>query len=194
MKSAIHPGLLAAASGRRIFLSRGLQLSAAAVALLGGRHALAARSDAMSSNAGADILILEAALAAEHRAIAAYQLGADSGLLRAPALATAQQFQGHHRAHAELLSTTVARLGGSAPSAPASYAFPTDQLGSEADVLRFAAGLERDAVSAYLAAVPKFGNRELAGAAASILGDEAMHWAVLRGALGEVPVPLAFVS
>ena len=35
---------------------------------------------------------------------------------------------------------------------------------------------------------------QLAKAAASILGDEAMHWAVLRQALGEDPVPVAFVS
>ena len=48
--------------------------------------------------------------------------------------------------------------------------------------------------SAYLGAVPLFGNRELAKAAASILGDEAMHWAILRNALGEVPVPSAFVA
>jgi hypothetical protein len=39
-----------------------------------------------------------------------------------------------------------------------------------------------------------FGNRDLAKAAASILGDEAMHWAILRQALGEVPVPSAYVS
>ena len=50
-------------------------------------------------------------------------------------------------------------------------------------MLRFAAGLERGAVSAYLGAVPLFANRELAKAAASILGDEAMHWAVLRNAV-----------
>ena len=30
--------------------------------------------------------------------------------------------------------------------------------------------------------------------AASILGDEAMHWAVLRQAVGDEPVPAAFVS
>ena len=30
--------------------------------------------------------------------------------------------------------------------------------------------------------------------AASILGDEAMHWAILRNALGEAPVPSAFMS
>ena len=34
----------------------------------------------------------------------------------------------------------------------------------------------------------------LAKAAGSILGDEAMHWAVLRQALGENPVPEAFVA
>jgi hypothetical protein len=49
-------------------------------------------------------------------------------------------------------------------------------------------------VSAYLGAVPLFGNRDLAKAAASILGDEAMHWAVLRQALGEAPVPSAFMA
>ena len=61
-------------------------------------------------------------------------------------------------------------------------------------MLRFAAGLEKGAVSAYLGAVPVFDNRDLSRAAASILGDEAMHWAVLRQAVGEAPVPSAFVS
>ena len=55
-------------------------------------------------------------------------------------------------------------------------------------------GLLKGAVSAYLGAVPLFKDRELAKAAASILGDEAMHWAVLRQAIGEEPVPAAFVS
>ena len=51
---------------------------------------------------------------------------------------------------------------------------------------------EKGAASAYLGAVPQFANRDLAKAAASILGDETMHWAVLLGALGENPVPAAF--
>ncbi|MCB1954885.1 MAG: ferritin-like domain-containing protein [Rhodocyclaceae bacterium] len=176
---------------RRHFLAQGLQLSAAAVALLGGRHALAARQP---SDVAADVAILNSALAAEHQAIAAYQAGAESGLLRAATRDLALSFQGHHKAHAALLDKTVGQFGGT-PAAPlARYAFPLDTLRAEADVLRFAAGLERDAVSAYLAAVPRFGNRDLAGAAASILGDEAMHWAVLRQALGEPPVPAAFVG
>ena len=37
-------------------------------------------------------------------------------------------------------------------------------------------------------------NRAETMAAASILGDEAMHWAILRQALGENPVPAAFVG
>ena len=93
-----------------------------------------------------------------------------------------------------MLIKTVEKLGGKAVLAKAKYNFPVDQLKSQADVLKFAAKLEQGAVSAYLGAVPLFGNRDLAKAAASILGDEAMHWAILRQALGEVPVPSAFMA
>ena len=178
-------------AARRLFLGRsGLVLSGAAVALLAGRDALAAKSDA----GGQDIQILNTALGAELEAIAAYQLGAESKLLQKPALDLALTFQGHHKAHADVLAKTVEKLGGKPALGKASYDFPTDQLKAQADVLRFAAKLEQGAVSAYLGAVPLFGNRDLAKAAASILGDEAMHWAILRQALGEVPVPMAFMS
>lgn len=179
--------------GRRFFLgqSGGLLLSGAAVALLAGKDALAAQS---GSGAPQDIQILNTALAAELEAIAAYQLGAESKLLQKPVLDLAVTFQGHHKEHADVLAKTVEKLGGKAVLAKQSYNFPVDQLKSQADVLRFAAQLEQGAVSAYLGAVPLFGNRDLAKAAASILGDEAMHWAILRNALGEVPVPSAFMS
>ena len=177
---------------RRAFLGKsGLLLSGAAVALLAGRDALAARG---SKSTEADARILNSALGAELEAIAAYQVGAESGLLQKPVLDLAVTFQGHHKEHAEVLSKTIAKLGGRPVAAKAKYTFPTETLKSQADVLRFAATLEKGAVSAYLGAVPIFGNRDLAKAAASILGDEAMHWAVLRNALGEVPVPSAFVS
>lgn len=179
-------------ASRRLFLGRsGRTLSAAAVALLAGRHALAANSGAPGAD---DAQILNTALASEFEAVAAYQLGAESKLLQPPALDLALTFQGHHKAHAELLARTVERLGGRPVAARARYDFPVEQLKSQADVLRFAARLEQGAVSAYVGAVPLFGNRELSKAAATILGDEAMHWAVLRQALGEKPVPTAFVS
>jgi rubrerythrin len=178
---------------RRMFLgqSGGLVLSGAAVALLAGNDALAAASGSASQK---DVQILNTALGAELEAIAAYQLGAESKLLEKPVLDLAVTFQGHHKEHAETLSKTIVKLGGKPVMAKANYNFPADQLKSQADVLRFAAKLEQGAVSAYLGAVPLFANRDLAKAAASILGDEAMHWAVLRNALGEAPVPSAFMA
>ncbi|MEG0923250.1 MAG: ferritin-like domain-containing protein [Comamonas sp.] len=177
---------------RRLFLGQsGLALSGAAVALLAGREALAAKA---GDGRTQDTQILNTALGAELEAIAAYQLGAESKLLQAPVLELAVSFQGHHKAHADLLAKTIEKLGGKPVVPKAAYNFPVNQLKSQEDVLRFAARLEQGAVSAYLGAVPLFGNRELSKAAASILGDEAMHWAVLRQALGEVPVPVAFVS
>lgn len=177
---------------RRGFLGQsGLLLSGAAVALLAGRDALAA---AGKDGKGDDVRILNTALGAELEAIAAYQLGADSGLLQPALKAVALTFQGHHKEHADLLAKTIATLGGKAVLAKEKYTFPTETLKNQTDVLRFAAMLEKGAVSAYLGAVPLFANRDLSKAAASILGDEAMHWAVLRNALGEAPVPSAFMS
>ena len=49
-------------------------------------------------------------------------------------------------------------------------------------------------MSAYTGAIPLFAESDLAAAAASILADESMHWAVLRSALGKDPVPGAFFS
>lgn len=176
---------------RRSFLGKsGLILSGAAIALLAGRDALAKGSKSASS----DVTILNSALGAELEAVAAYQVGAESGLLQKPVLDLAVTFQGHHKEHADLLAKTITKLGGNPATAKAKYSFPVDTLKTQADVLRFAAMLEKGAVSAYLGAVPILGDRELAKAAASILGDEAMHWAILRNALGEAPVPVAFMS
>ncbi|MFO1320332.1 MAG: ferritin-like domain-containing protein [Burkholderiales bacterium] len=179
-------------AARRHFLSRaGLTLSGAAVALLAGNESLAAKAGGTSAG---DVQILNTALSAELEAIAAYRLGAESKLLKGAVLDLALTFQGHHKEHAEVLARTVEKLGGKPAEAKTQYGFPVEQLKSQADVLRFAASLEQGAVSAYLGAVPLFGNRDLAKAAASILGDEAMHWAILRQSLGEAPVPAAFMS
>lgn len=181
---------------RRLFLKSGGLFALGATAAIGLAHpgrVLAAKG-AMSE--ADDLTILNTALGLEHQAIAAYQVGAESGLLDKPVLALAVQFQGHHKAHAEVLAGTVSKLGGTPVEAmdAAGYGFPVGDLKAQADVLRFAAGLEKGAASAYLGAVPQFANRDLAKAAASILGDETMHWAVLLGALGENPVPAAFIG
>jgi len=168
-------------------------LSAVAVATLAGAPGLATaapRSDATVEN---DLRILGTAVAAEYEAVAAYGVGADSGLLSAPTLQVATAFRDHHRQHVDALTAAIKKLGGSAP-AERKHEFPLSELKTEADVLRFAASLERGAVSAYAGAIPLFDNRDLSKAAASILADEAMHWAVLRNALGQDPVPGAFFS
>src|SRR5690606_19571463 len=85
---------------RRSFLGKsGLLLSGAAVALLAGQDALAAKKGGSTTN---DVGILNSALGAELEAIAAYQLGAESGLLQKPVLDLAVTFQGHHKEHAAL--------------------------------------------------------------------------------------------
>jgi rubrerythrin len=167
-------------------------LSGAAIAILAGCDSMAAESMASEG----DLNILNVALGAEYQAIAAYQVGAESGLLQPPVLKVAVKFQSDHKRHAEVLAGTLRKLGGQPVMAKptAEYGFPTGSLHNQMDVLRFAAGLEKGAVSAYLGAIPAFQNRDLAKAAGSILGDEAIHFAVLKQALGEDPDPSPFVS
>ncbi len=181
---------------RRSFLggSSKMLLSGTAIALMGGITTACANSTTSSDQHAQDVRILNTAIAAEHEAVAAYQLGAESGLLSAGVLKLAITFQGHHKEHIDVLASTVRKLGGNATEAKSNYNFPVSQLKQQSDVLKFAASLERGAVSAYAGAIPLFENSDLAKAAASILADEAMHWAVLRQALGLDPVPGAFFS
>jgi rubrerythrin len=186
----------AEALSRRQFLggTATATLSAAAVGLLAGSGGLLPRRAWAAATSEQDVRILNTALGAEHEAVAAYQVGAESGLLKKDALDLAVQFQGQHKEHVDLLAATVKKLGGSPTGKKDSYVFPVEKLKTQDDVLRFAAGLEKGAVSAYLNSIPILGSGDLAKAAASILGDEAMHWAVLLYVLRENPVPHAFVS
>ena len=183
-------------SGRRQFLARtgGAVLSAAAIALLTGNEGLAAYKK--SGSGTSDENILNTLLGSEFEAVAAYQVGVESGLLQKPVRDLAMQFQGQHKAHADFLVKTVKTLGGKPVESKhtADYKFPVETLKTQADVLRFAAGLEHAAAVGYLGTVPRFADRDLAKDIASILGDETMHWAILRQALGENPVPQAYIS
>ncbi len=178
-----------AGSSRRGFLGRSGALSAVAVALLAGREALAAD---MKGNAAQDVSILNVALALEHEAINAYQLGAGSGLLQKPVLDIAVQFQGHHKAHRDALLATIQKLGGQpvAEQKIEVYAqsLNASSLKTQADVLTLAARLELGATNAYLGVIPAFGDRDLAKVAARLAADETMHYTVLTSALGR-PLP-----
>src|SRR5262245_44164755 len=77
---------------RRSFLTAGgIGLSGAAVALLAGRDALAAAAEKTANPAG-DVAVLNSAIAAELEAVAAYEVGAKSGLLQPAVLKLAGTF------------------------------------------------------------------------------------------------------
>jgi hypothetical protein len=185
------------ASRRRILTGSGKAvLSAAAIAMLAGCTAKGNSMAQTNDQSKGDVDILNTALGLEYEGIAAYQVGAESGLLQPAVLKLAVGFQSDHKQHAEALVKAIASMGGTPvqPKTAAEYNFPTSTLHNQTDVLKFAAGLEQGAVSAYKGAIPLFANRDLAGAGASILGSEAMHWAILNSALGVEPPTVAFVS
>ena len=172
-------------SSRRGFMRSGGALSAVAVSLLAGNQALAA---GMKGDVSKDVSILNVALALEHEAINAYQLGAGSGLLQKPVLDIAVSFQGHHKAHRDALIATIQKLGGTpvAEQKIEVYAesLKASTLKNQADVLNLAARLELGATNAYLGVIPAFGDSALAQVAARLAADETMHYTVLTSALG----------
>jgi rubrerythrin len=183
-------------SARRNFFAKSGLFSLGTLAAVTLGQASPAWAQTMSTSGADDVAILNVALGLEYQAIAAYQVGAESSLLQKPVLDVAVKFQGHHKAHAQILAGTIEKLGGKAVLAkkPTEYGFPVAQLKSQADVLKFAAGLEKGAASAYLSVLPSFHNKDLVSAAASILGDETMHWAILLNALGQDSVPGPFIG
>ena len=83
MNTRVNPfAALEMQTRRRFLAASGTTLSAAAIAMLAGRPALAAARPATADEAQADARILNTALGAELEAIAAYGVGAQSGLLQ----------------------------------------------------------------------------------------------------------------
>jgi hypothetical protein len=140
-----------------------------------------------------DIDVLNQGLQGEYFGIAAYDAALGTKLLSDKVAGVARQFQADHRAHAQAIREAIERLGGrsDAPKTWAEYAakYPPPKLTSEADVLRYAASLERSAAIADTKAVAKVADPASRTLFARIGGVEAMHWALLRSTLGEPPIP-----
>ena len=178
-------------SSRRLFLGNTarLALSAGAVALLGGKDLLA---QTMGGPMAADVGILNVALGLEYEGINAYQLGIKSGLLQPQIAVVATKFQDDHKGHRDALIATITKMDGK-PVAEKSLdeyakALKADTLKSQTDVLDLAVRLELGATNAYLGVIPSFKDAQLAKIAGRLAADEAMHYAVLLGALGR-PLP-----
>jgi rubrerythrin len=191
--------LMTVGQSRRVFLTRvagSAVLSAAGVALLGQHDALAA---SLSGSPGSDTAILNIALALEHEAIAAYQIGAESGLLAKPVLEVAVLFQSQHKTHRDALASTIQKLGGRPVAAlpmsgyQSSTKLGVDSIRSATDVLKLAQRLELGAANAYLGVIPAFADHDLAKVAGRLAADETMHYTALTQALGE-PLPAAALS
>ncbi len=154
---------------------------------------------AQRSSRNADAALLNAALALEHQAIAAYDAGAGTGLLKGETLDLARHFQSQHRAHRDLLVGEIRKLGGTPAVALASYTFkgkddaPIEFKTAE-DILVFALGLEGGAASAYLGLLPQLTSKALLSTIAGIACDESQHAAAIRLLLRQQPAPDAVVK
>ncbi len=154
---------------------------------------------AQRSPRNTDAALLNAALALEHQAIAAYDAGAGTGLLKGETLDLARHFQSQHRAHRDLLAGEIRKLGGTPAVALASYTFrgrddaPIEFKTAE-DILVFALGLEGGAASAYLGLLPQLTSKALLSTIAGIACDESQHAAAIRLLLRQQPAPDAVVK
>lgn len=144
-----------------------------------------------------DLAILNRSLEGEYFGVAAYQAAIGSGLLAEGVVEVAMQFQSHHEHHADCLIEAIRRLGGTLATRQTweemAAAFPPPPLASQEDVLRYAASLESSAASGDICSLSELESPELRQLVSRIAGVEAMHWAVLLGALGENPVPHALM-
>ena len=182
---------------RRLLLGGTSALSATALALLAGAPAWAAKQKAPGHDPSRDAAVLNTALALEYEGINAYTLGAQSNLLEKSVLAVAVKFQDDHKAHRDRLISVIKTLGATPvqEKALAAYAkeLEVEKLKSQADVLDFAAGLERGATNAYLGIIPSFADHALAKLAGQLAVDETEHFIVLTQALGRpLPPPFSF--
>jgi bacterioferritin (cytochrome b1) len=163
-------------------------LSVAALGVLANETVAHAKGKGGAAATG-DIDILNVALALEHEAIEAYQIGAESGLLQKSVLVVAVLFQGHHKAHRDALAAAIMQLGGKPvmPETRAAYmtSLEVAKIGGQTDILRLAQRLERGAANAYLGVIPAFGSKDLAQVSAKLASDETAHWALLSQVLGD---------
>ena len=177
--------------GRRDLLKLGLTagslLAAAGIVLPG---------EAWAKGKKSVVPHLNTAIEKENRAVWAYRTASGTGKLSDSILRVASAFLAQHKEHASALSAVVRKLGGVPTGMRSTYDISpfNPDLANERGILILALKLESDAVKAYYGALGMLKDPGLRAAAAGIFADDAMHVAVLRGALGLDPVPVAFVT
>ncbi len=139
-----------------------------------------------------DLAMLNSAIELERAGIKAYDDAAESGLLSPPVLEIGSRFRADHIAHRDALIGAVRAGGVDVSEKTAHIVYPP--LHSQADVIKFALSVERQAASTYLSVIPDLADRRLAQVAAAILGVETTHVSKLAEALGDAQAyPHGFV-
>jgi bacterioferritin (cytochrome b1) len=141
----------------------------------------------------ADLKLLNSLLQTANAGVALYN-GAITANVLTPAVAvTIGQFAGDHAAHRDALIALISS-GGGQPDATAAPSAPVPPH-SDAELLPAALAFERQATGIYLSSIAAFKNRDYAKTAASILGVDAAHVALLAEALRQNPAfPTNFVT
>jgi bacterioferritin (cytochrome b1) len=141
----------------------------------------------------ADIKLLNSLLDTANAGVALYNSAITANVLSAPVAVTIGQFAGDHAAHRDALIALISSSGGQ-PNASAAAQAPTPPH-SDAELLPAALAFERQATGVYLSSIAEFKNRDYAKTAASILGVDAAHVALLAEALRQNPAfPTNFVT
>ncbi len=139
-----------------------------------------------------DVDVLNYALTLEFFEAALYKTLLGLGKLQGKDLQYVTLFGQHEQAHVDAVKATIQKLGGT-PVGPGNYNFaaagPTD---TREQVLGIIATVEAVGVTAYQGAAGFIQSPEILAAAASIMQVEARHTSVIRGLLGQFPVPDAF--
>jgi Ferritin-like domain len=130
------------------------------------------------ARAGSDSAILRRAIEMELEMALAYEAMGDE-------LREAGHFERDARAHAESLTASLKRLGGTPPPEPRSAGQAPGDAG-------FALRLELTAVMAYHDALGRLRNPAVLRRVSSIVANHGQHLVVLREALGREPLPTAF--
>lgn len=140
-----------------------------------------------------DIAILQTAIKLERAGIKAYADAAGLGILQPAVLNVAKGFMQDHTAHRDALIGAVKAAGVKPTEETAKLDYPS--LKTQDEILAFAESVERQAASTYLSVIPSFKDRGLAKVAASILGVETTHVAILAYTLKKGTEPYKdFVS
>jgi Ferritin-like domain/TAT (twin-arginine translocation) pathway signal sequence len=177
-----------AGSSRRQLLRA--SVAAGAAAALGGCGGSSHHHKRHGPAADRNVGLLDHALGLERRAIAAYAAGIP--LLAGSDKLIATQFLKQELLHAGRLIALIQAMGGRVQARSQSY--DLGQPRTPRQIIELLHTVEQAEIAAYLKLFPELSGGALRANVATILANDAQHVAILRRALGELPVPSAFPS